>query len=97
MSKIDDIKNLKRQQKKISPSHIISEPINEDSKEENNVGRKEELMMVGTETTKIERKRVSFDLRTDLHKELKMQSLIQEKNIYILIEEAIESYFQEKN
>jgi hypothetical protein len=43
----------------------------------------------------VERKRVSFDLRTDLHKELKMQSLIQEKTIYILIEEALEKYLNE--
>lgn len=83
MSKIDDMKNLSRKNKHISPSHILSEPINE----ENNVDRKEE--------TKVERKRVSFDLRTDLHKELKMQSLIQERNIYRLIEDALEGYLKE--
>ena len=44
----------------------------------------------------MERKRVSFDLRTDLHKELKMQALLQDKNIYILIEEALEKYLSEK-
>ena len=43
----------------------------------------------------MERKRVSFDIRTDLHKELKMQALVQEKNIYILIEEALERYLKE--
>lgn len=55
--------------------------------EENNQERKE--------GNKVERKRVSFDLRTDLHKELKMQSILQEKNIYLLIEEALEKYLNE--
>lgn len=86
MSKIDDIKNKKRNAKQISPSQVLTE--NVETKEENNVGRKEEK--------KIERKRVSFDLRTDLHKQLKMQSLLQEKNIYILIEEALEQYLEGK-
>jgi hypothetical protein len=31
-----------------------------------------------------------------LHKELKMQALLQDKNIYILIEEALEKYLSEK-
>ena len=43
----------------------------------------------------MERKRVSFDIRTDLHKQLKMQAILQEKNIYLLIEEAIEKYLKE--
>lgn len=92
MSKrIEDIKQMKRQQKQVSPSHILAEPINEES----NVGRKEEKKMTTKEEIKVERKRVSFDLRTDLHKQLKMQSLLQEKNIYILIEEALEKYLED--
>lgn len=79
---MDEIKERKRQQKQVNPTAILSQPL-EGIKEEMNVGRKEE---------KIERKRVSFDLRVDLHKKLKMESLIQEKNIYILIEEALEEY-----
>lgn len=90
MSKIDEMKNISRKNKQISPSHILSEPINE----ENNVVRKEETKMTTNVETKVERKRVSFDLRTDLHKELKMQSLIQERNIYMLIEEALEGYLK---
>ncbi|MCZ2260766.1 hypothetical protein [Sporosarcina sp. G11-34] len=80
MSKINEIKNLKRQQRIVSPSQVLSEDI----KEENNV------------SSKVERKRVSFDLRTDLHQELKLQSVIQDKNIYILIEEALTNYLKEK-
>lgn len=80
MSKINEIKNLKRQQKIVSPSQVLSEEI----KEENNV------------SSRVERKRVSFDLRTDLHQELKLQSVIQDKNIYILIEEALINYLKEK-
>jgi len=83
---------MKRQQKVITPSQVLTETIEEvkkvDSKEQINKTRKEEK--------KVERKRVSFDLRTDLHKELKMQALMQEKNIYILVEEALEKYLNEK-
>jgi hypothetical protein len=77
---------MKRQQKVITPSQVLAETVGE--KENNNETRKEEK--------KVERKRVSFDLRTDLHKELKMQALLQDKNIYILIEEALEKYLSEK-
>jgi hypothetical protein len=91
VSKVDDIKNLKRQQKVITPTQVLVEPVgdktNVSSNEENNQERKE--------GNKVERKRVSFDLRTDLHKELKMQSILQEKNIYLLIEEALEKYLNE--
>jgi hypothetical protein len=91
VSKVDDIKNLKRQQKVITPTQVLVEPVGDEtnvySNEENNQERKEEK--------KVERKRVSFDLRTDLHKELKMQSILQEKNIYLLIEEALEKYLNE--
>lgn len=80
MSKIEDIKNRTRQQKNVTPTQALSEEI-----EERESSKKT-----------LERKRVSFDLRTDLHKELKMQSLIQEKNIYIIIEEALENYLSEK-
>lgn len=87
MSKVNDIKNKMRTQKQISPTLALNEDVGiEESKKDVNVGRKEEK--------KIERKRVSFDLRTDLHKDLKMQALLQEKNIYILIEEALENYLK---
>lgn len=84
MSQIDEIKNLKRKQKVVSPSQILSEEIKEEGKKENNV------------SSKVERKRVSFDLRTDLHQQLKLQSVVQEKNIYILIEEALTNYLKQK-
>ena len=90
MSRIDDIKNIKRRQKVITPSQALAEVI-----EENNVGSNKEINETRKEEKQVERKRVSFDLRTDLHKELKMQSLIQEKTIYILIEEALEKHLNE--
>ena len=88
MSKIDEIKNLKRQQKIVSPSQVLSEEIKE--------GTKERIKEENNVSLKIERKRVSFDLRTDIHQELKMQSVIQDKNIYILIEEALMNYLKQK-
>lgn len=83
MSKVNDIKNKMRNQKQVTPTQVLTENVGE----ETNVGIKEEK--------KVERKRVSFDLRTDLHKELKMQSLLKEKNIYLLIEDALEKYLNE--
>ena len=88
MSKIDEIKDLKRQQKIVSPSQVLSEEIKE--------GTKERIKEENNVSLKIERKRVSFDLRTDIHQELKMQSVIQDKNIYILIEEALMNYLKQK-
>jgi glucan biosynthesis protein len=72
-----------RNQKQVTPTQVLTENVGE----ETNVEIKEEK--------KVERKRVSFDLRTDLHKELKMQSLLKEKNIYLLIEDALEKYLNE--
>jgi hypothetical protein len=84
---------MKREQKVITPSQVLAETVGE---KENNVDLKQETNETRKEEKKVERKRVSFDLRTDLHKELKMQALLQEKNIYILIEEALEKYLSEK-
>lgn len=91
MSKVNDIKNMKRQQRVITPTQALTEIVGE----ENNVGLNKEINETRKEEKKVERKRVSFDLRTDLHKELKMQALMKEKNIYILIEEALEKYLKE--
>ncbi len=93
MSKVNDIKNMKRQQKVITPSQVLSGIV----EEERNVDSKEEINETRKENRKAERKRVSFYLRIYLHKELKMQALIQEKNIYLLVEEALEKYLYEKN
>ena len=86
---------MKRQQRVITPSQVLAETVGEEEKE-NNVDLKQETNETRKEEKKVERKRVSFDLRTDLHKELKMQALLQDKNIYILIEEALEKYLSEK-
>ena len=86
---------MKRNQRVITPSQVLAETVGEEEKE-NNVDLKQETNETRKEEKKVERKRVSFDLRTDLHKELKMQALLQEKNIYNLIEEALEKYLSEK-
>jgi hypothetical protein len=86
VSKVNDIKHMKRQQKVITPAQALAETVGEEIQDKNKIRKG---------VKKVERKRVSFDLRTDLHKELKMQALIQEKNIYILIEEALEKYLEE--
>lgn len=97
MSKVNDIKNIKRQQKIITPTQALALEVKtkEENKQANNVSSNQEINEPRKEEKKVERKRVSFDLRTDLHKKLKLQSLIEEKNIYILIEEALEKYLKE--
>ncbi|MFZ0445666.1 MAG: hypothetical protein WAM95_13790 [Bacillus sp. (in: firmicutes)] len=95
MSRVNDIKNMKRKQRVITPSQVLAETVGEEEKE-TNVVLKQEINETRKEEKKVERKRVSFDLRTDLHKELKMQALLQDKNIYNLIEEALEKYLSEK-
>jgi hypothetical protein len=95
VSKVNDIKNMKRQQKIITPAQALAETVGEETKQETNVSSNEEIIEARKEVKKVERKRVSFDLRTDLHKKLKMEALVQEKNIYILIEEALEKYLKE--
>ena len=95
MSRVNDIKNMKRKQRIITPSQVLAETVGEKEKE-TNVVLKQEINETRKEEKKVERKRVSFDLRTDLHKELKMQALLQDKNIYNLIEEALEKYLSEK-
>ena len=84
---------MKRKQRVITPSQVLAETVGE---EETNVVSKQEINETRKDGKKVERKRVSFDLRTDLHKELKMQALLQDKNIYNLIEEALEKYLSEK-
>jgi predicted HicB family RNase H-like nuclease len=86
---------MKRKQRVITPSQVLAETVGEEEKE-TNVVLKQEINEIRKEEKKVERKRVSFDLRTDLHKELKMQALLQDKNIYNLIEEALEKYLSEK-
>jgi predicted HicB family RNase H-like nuclease len=86
---------MKRKQRVITPSQVLAETVGEEEKE-TNVVLKQEINETRKEERKVERKRVSFDLRTDLHKELKMQALLQDKNIYNLIEEALEKYLSEK-
>jgi hypothetical protein len=86
---------MKRQQRVITPSQVLAETVGEEEKE-TNVVLKQEINETRKEEKKVERKRVSFDLRTDLHKELKMQALLQDKNIYNLIEEALEKYLSAK-
>jgi hypothetical protein len=92
VSKVNDIKNLKRQQRVVTPTQALVEAVGE---EENNVSSNKEINKKTKEENKIERKRVSFDLRTDLYKALKMEAIIQEKNMYIIIEEALEKYLKE--
>ncbi|MBX4164448.1 hypothetical protein [Priestia megaterium] len=50
------------------------------------------------ETTKEQmRKRASFDIDKELLKRLKIASVIEEKNVYEIVEEALRAYLDKKN
>jgi hypothetical protein len=50
------------------------------------------------ETTKEQtRKRASFDIDKELLKRLKITSVIEEKNVYEIVEEALRAYLDKKN
>lgn len=60
--------------------------LNEPSNVPTNVGSK----------SKVERRRFSFDLRPDLHRDLKMQCILDDSNMYEVIEILIENYLKER-
>ncbi|MGG0545409.1 hypothetical protein ABEY63_26420 [Priestia aryabhattai] len=61
-------------------------PTLERTKEETNVTTKERLNVV--------RKRASFDLDVELLKELKIKAVVEDKNIYEMVETAIRHYLK---
>ena len=87
------------------------EPKNQRSNESSNVPAKEEIKQANKqvaptlETTKqgtkersnVVRKRSSFDLDVELMKELKIQAVIHDKNIYEMVETAIRQYLKDLN
>lgn len=91
MSKADEIMKMKRQQKTVTPTQALGQPMNAQTKEQKNVGSYER-----EKEEKIERTRRSFDVRTDLYKKLKVLSSEEDVHIYMLIEEAIETYLEER-
>lgn len=61
-----------------------------------NEGNKKE-MNVTVEEQKNERKRASFDLDAELLKQLKIKAVLEDKNIYELVEQAIAEFLAKKN
>ncbi|HES8073955.1 TPA: hypothetical protein VPA43_001798 [Streptococcus pyogenes] len=83
------------------------EPKNQRSNKDSNIPAKEEIKQANEqvaptlETTKersnVVRKRSSFDLDVELMKELKIQAVIHDKNIYEMVETAIRQYLKDLN
>lgn len=61
------------------------------TKVDKNEGSKEE-MNLKIEHQKNERKRASFDLDADLLKQIKIKAVVEDKNIYELVEQAIKEF-----
>lgn len=79
-----DIRGIINRNKIDSPNKGLIKEVGVNKKIKQNVGN--------NETTNVVRKRVSFDISTDLHRRIKMEALQQEENIYILVEKALEQY-----
>jgi hypothetical protein len=83
--------------------YILNSAQNETTKEEKNIRTKEEKYDIlnerNTKPTKEEkskvRKRASFDIDSDLLKELKIFAINEEKNVYEVVENAIRTYLRE--
>ena len=94
MSKADTLRSSMRQtavseenkekQHQAYQAILNQEPTNEPSNVRTNVGSK----------SKAERRRFSFDLRPELHRDLKMQCLLDESNMYEVVEMLIENYLE---
>ena len=96
MSKADSLRSSLRQtaiseenKEKQHMAHqaiLSGEPLNEPSNVRTNVFSK----------PKVERRRFSFDLRPELHRDLKMQCLLDDTNMYEVMEMLIEDYLNER-
>jgi hypothetical protein len=67
-------------------------PTKEQTKQETNQRTKEGSKQLNNEPSNVVRKRSSFDLDVELMKELKIQAVIHDKNIYEMVETAIRQY-----
>ncbi|BCC56169.1 hypothetical protein [Bacillus cereus] len=65
------------------------------TKDVNNKGD-EEPMNGTTNDVKNKRKRASFDIDVDLLKQLKVKAVLEEKNLYDLVEQAIKDFLNKK-
>jgi hypothetical protein len=72
------------------------EPTNKDKKERLKVANKDTNKDVNIEHSNKVRKRYSFDLDTELMKNLKIQSVLEDRNIYEMVEDAIKDYLSKK-
>lgn len=48
-------------------------------------------------TNSINKKKATFELKEDIHKKLKIQAAIENRNMVMIVEEALTDYFQKKN
>ncbi|EDW5948310.1 hypothetical protein AAP92_004639 [Salmonella enterica subsp. enterica serovar Enteritidis] len=73
----------------ITPSKSVKKPTNIPTKKQTNVGSKIVLKESTKERTNVIRKRSSFDIDIELMKNLKIQAVIHDKNVYEIVENAI--------
>lgn len=90
------------------PKKVSANVIKNESDQRSNVPAKEEIEQANeqvattkerntptNERTNVVRKRSSFDLDVDLLKELKIQAVMHDKNVYEMVETAIRKYLEE--
>ena len=74
---------------KVNKQWIVDTQKNETTNERTSVPIKERSNVI--------RKRASFDIDVDLLKELKLYSVKEEKNAYVVVEDAIKQYLRDKD
>lgn len=89
----DFVESKERTKKKNEPKeskNVRSNDVTDKTKEEIIIVQREE-------TSEVKRKRSSFDVEVDLLKELKILAIIEEKNVYEIVNDAIRDYLSKKN
>lgn len=74
---------------------VTEEPTNVRTKEPMNVSTKETKNVSTNEPKTIIRKRSSFDIDVELMKELKIKAVLNDKNVYEMVETAIRNYLKD--
>lgn len=73
----------------------VTEPTNERTKERKSLKTKEPKNISTNKPKTIIRKRSSFDIDVELMKELKVKAVLNDKNVYEMVETAIRNYLKE--
>lgn len=89
--------NVATKEQTLEPSNVVEKEINKAKAEVATTleGKKERTKERSNVNSNVVRKRASFDLDVELLKELKIQAVIHDRNVYEIVETAIKQYLAE--